>query len=278
MTTVGFRRWVSVLLGTSALLIAGCGRSSDEADPAEYLSGIVSIGVNTDLPGWSAYTNGIWDGFDIALGNWLGREIGFTPQYVSLKTDERMTRLTERSDIKLVIANFSITDERRKSIDFVGPYLTDSQGVMTLVGSPINARKDIENKTICVTHGSTNQQRLFDMKIEPSPENTLQRCVDRLRNHEGVDAISSDRVILDGFVAHDQKHDLRVVPNIRVGSERYGIGIRNNSPKLCEFLREKLAKFIDEEWDHIFRDKLPNASPEDRKPNSLDLNPCENPA
>jgi len=269
-------RWATVLLLACSALVAGCENIGEE-DPAKYLSGIVSIGVNTDLPGWSEYSNGVWDGFDIALGNWLGREIGFQPQYVPVTTNERITVLTEKSEIKLVIANFSITDGRRKQIDFVGPYLTDSQGIMTLVGSKITKREDIQNKTVCTVLGSTGQTRLFDMQIQSLPENTLGRCVDRLR-HPNVDAISDDRVLLDGFIAHDQGHDLQVVPNIRVGSERYGIGLRNNSPKLCEFLKAKLAKFIDEEWDHTFRDKLPNVSPEDRKPNSLELDPCEQPA
>jgi glutamate transport system substrate-binding protein len=270
-------RWAAALLLASAALVAGCGKSTSEEDPAKYLTGIVSIGVNTDLPGWSEYSNGVWDGFDIALGDWLGREIGFQPQYVPATTNARVSRLTEPTAIKLVIADFSITDDRRKQIDFVGPYVTDSQGIMTLADSKITKREDIQNKTICTAQGSTTQTRLFDMNIQSAPENSLQRCVERLRRHE-IDAVSSDRVILEGVVAHDPGHDLRVVPNIRVGSERYGIGLRNNRPKLCEFLKAKLAKFIDEQWDHLFRDKLPGVSPADRKPNSLELDPCEQPA
>jgi glutamate transport system substrate-binding protein len=270
------KRAVCALVLGCTTLVAGCGKS-EEAEPAKYLSGIVSIGVNTDLPGWSEYSNGVWEGFDIALGDWLGRELNFQPQYVPVTTNARVAALTESGEIKLVIADFSITDERRQVIDFVGPYITDSQGVMTLIGSKITKREDIRNKTICVAQGSTTQKRLFDMDIQPSPENTLQRCVDRLRAHQ-IDAVSSDRVILDGFVAHDAGHDLRVVPLIRVGSERYGIGLRNNHPKLCAYLRPKIAKFIDEEWDSFFRDKLPRVSAQDRKPNSQELDPCEQPS
>jgi glutamate transport system substrate-binding protein len=275
MSRIG--RWAGVLLATSVMVLAGCGEGDEEPDPATYLSGIVNIGVNTDLPGWSSYTNGIWDGFDIALGNWLGREVGFTPQYVNSTSDKRMSQLTEPSGVKLVIANFSITDERRKSVDFVGPYVSDSLGVLTLTDSPITQRGELAKKTVCTAYGSTTQLTLLDLHIVPTPENTLQRCIDRLRLRE-VDAVASDQVVLAGFAAHAPKRDLRVVPNIRVGSERYGIGLRNASPKLCEFLKQKLAKFIDEEWDQVFRDKLPGVSPADRKPDSQDLDPCEKPA
>ncbi|GAA1582524.1 hypothetical protein GCM10009828_003250 [Actinoplanes couchii] len=52
---------VAALAGTSA-----CGKE-EEVDPAAYLSGEVLIGINTDLPGWSEYSNGVWQGFDITL-------------------------------------------------------------------------------------------------------------------------------------------------------------------------------------------------------------------
>ncbi|GAA1582533.1 hypothetical protein [Actinoplanes couchii] len=85
-------------------------------------------------------------------------------------------------------------------------------------------------------------------------------------------------MVLEGFVSHDTVGDLRLVPGIRVGSERYGIGIHNNRPKLCEYLTRKLVKFVNEKWDQAFRDNLPNVSAADRKPNSAMLDPCEQPA
>ncbi|GAA2525718.1 glutamate-binding protein [Winogradskya humida] len=281
---MSFRRragWVRPLLAAALVITmtttAGCGDPEVEPDPAEYLSGEVLIGINTDLPGWSEYANGVWQGFDISLSNWLGEELGFQPRFVNLTTNERVTALQGAdSDVKLVISNFSINDKRRKDIDQVGPYLTDSQGLLTLKTSKIAKVEDIERKNICTALGSTTEQRLFGITINPLTENTLQRCMERLRAGE-ADAVSSDRVILEGFIAHDTAGDIRLVPGIRVGSERYGIGIRNDHPKLCAYLAKKLVKFINEEWDRTFKDNLPNVVPTDRKPNSAALDPCEQP-
>lgn len=279
-------RLLAAVLAATMALPAGCGRPPVEPDPARFLSGEVMIGINTDLPGWSEYSNGVWQGFDISLGNWLGEELGFRARYFNLTTNERVSALAKagadfsetgsNKNISLVISNFSINDKRRETIDMVGPYLTDSQGLLTLKDSPITKREDIAQKTICTAFGSTTERRLFDMQIQPAPENTLQRCIERLRARE-VDAISSDRVVLEGFIAHDDVGDLRLVPAVRVGSERYGIGIPNNRPKLCALLSEKLAKFINEEWDQKFEDNLPGVSSKDRKPNSAGLDPCEKP-
>jgi glutamate transport system substrate-binding protein len=256
--------------------LAGCPGADVEPEPSEYLSGEVLIGINTDLPGWSEYSNGVWQGFDIALGRWLGDELGFDVRYVNLTTNERISALEADGEIKLVISNFSITDNRRETIDMVGPYFTDSQGILTLKTKPIAGRKDLVDKSVCVPLGSTTELRLGDMTVVATPENTLQRCMERLRAGE-VDAVSSDRVILEGFIVHGGD-DLTLAQNIRVGSERYGIGIPNNRPKLCEYLRDKLSKFIDDKWDQTLRDALPGVDPKDRKPNSAALDPCEKPA
>jgi glutamate transport system substrate-binding protein len=271
------RPLLAAALVVTVTTTAGCGGPEPEPDPAQYLSGEVLVGINTDLPGWSEYSNGVWQGFDITLTNWLGEELGFRPRYVNLTTNERIKALQDAdTEVKLVISNFSINDKRRESIDQVGPYFTDSQGLLTLKTSAITQVEHIERKTICTALGSTTEQRLFGMTINPLPENTLQRCLERLRAGE-ADAVSSDRAVLEGFVAHDPVGDLTLVSAVRVGSERYGIGIRNNSPKLCAYLTKKLVKFINEKWDQTFKDNLPNVDPKDRKPNSAVLDPCEQP-
>lgn len=205
--------WVALF---ACLALTGCNARTPEPEPADYLSGTVPIGVNSDLPGWSLYRNGVWSGFDIALGNWLAGELGFTPQYVPITTDERLKVLKrEDSPVKLVISNFSITDVRRDEVDFAGPYLSDAQGLMTLTGSPIGTPADIEGRAVCVVLGSTGETRIFGAKINSRPENTLDRCVQRLRARE-VDAVSTDQVILEGLASYAS--DLRVVPGMRVAA------------------------------------------------------------
>jgi ABC-type amino acid transport substrate-binding protein len=272
---------VRPLLATALVItmttIAGCAEPETEPDPAEYLSGEVLVGINTDLPGWSEYSNGVWQGFDISLSNWLGEEVGFRPRYVNLTTDERQKALQDPdSNVKLVISNFSINDDRRKVVDQIGPYFTDSQGLMTLKTGKITKSEDLQRKPVCTAIGSTSQIRIPGITVIAMLENTLQRCLERMRAGEAA-AVSSDRVVLEGFIAHDTVGDLRLLSSFRLGSERYGVGIHNNRPKLCEYLTKKLVKFINEQWDQTFKDNLPNVVPTDRKPNSAALDPCEQP-
>jgi glutamate transport system substrate-binding protein len=239
----------------------------------------VDIGVNIDLPGWSDYPNGVYLGFDIDLANWLAQEIGFRPRFIGVTTGERMSVLggsedqsaTKPASVKLVISNFSITDKRRGTIDFAGPYFADKQGALTLADSPLKSTGDLKDQRICASQGSTNEFRISEWDATGAPERTLRRCMELLREGK-VPAVTSDQVILEAFVQHEPGLRMLTGP---IGTELYGIGIPNNRPKLCEFLTDKLRKFIDLRWDQAFSANLTGLSPQDRKPRSDRLTRCE---
>lgn len=269
---------VSVML----LAMPGCsGGNADQDDPDDYFSGVLQVGVNTDIPGWSDLNNGVWQGFDIAVSEFLGAELGFRPQFVPLTTEERMTRLIETSraesgeaPIDMVVSNFSMTDERRVEIDLAGPYFEDKQSALVLAKSPLQRTEELKGRRVCISQGSTNEVRIPLLQAVGVPERTLERCIEQLRAGTVV-AVSSDLAILESFAGHQA--GLRVLGG-PLGSERYGVGLPNNRPKLCEAVREALAKFVKERWDQVFTDNLPGISRRDRKPNADALTPCEQPS
>jgi ABC-type amino acid transport substrate-binding protein len=144
---------------------------------------------------------------------------------------------------------------------------------MTLAGAGIKEMRQLHSKPVCVTFGSTTEIVIGGTPVLARPENTHRRCVQRLREGQ-VSAVSSDLSILEAFVNEEQ--GLELTP-IQASRERYGIGLPDNRPRLCEFLKEKLVKFIDEAWEQKLKDALPGVSGKDRKPNSDALDTCETP-
>lgn len=276
----GTARLISLVVTVALAGAAAACTADEEPDPEESLRGLVNVGVNTDVPGFSEYTpGGVWQGFDISLIRWLAEDIGFTPQFVPMTVEERMTKLIEASKepktaaVSMVVANFSMDDGRRKFIDMVGPYFLDAQGFLTSSGSRLETLTDFDDKLVCVTRGSTNEGRIPETRAIAVPAATLTQCVQDLKENK-VKGISSDIVLLEGL--RHQHEDLRLT-GIRFGSELYGIGIPNGRPKLCEFLKIRLKRFIDNEWEQKIKDNLAYIQTGDRKPNSDALTPCENP-
>jgi glutamate transport system substrate-binding protein len=182
--------------------------------------------------------------------------------------------------VDLVVDVYSITDERRKSVLFAGPYLITQQGVMVRAGDRrIRNLAQLDGKSVCTPAGSTSREQLTEggMKdrVVVIEELGMRECVDSLLAGE-VDAVSADQLILYGFARADRGH-LSVVPALRFGAhERYGIGLRRGEVARCEALTGMIKDFIvNGEWDRFFEANfgdLPRRA--DYKPDVDRLDPC----
>lgn len=103
-------------------------------------------------------TTGERSGFEIEIAEALGKELGYSEDRIEWITIEnlpdRLSILGEgRAD--MVVASFSMTEEREKFVDFGGPYMLVPQAVMVRS----NREKRIERSVTCavLTYGSVRQ-------------------------------------------------------------------------------------------------------------------------
>jgi glutamate transport system substrate-binding protein len=100
-------------------------------------SGDITIGVKYDQPGigFKGATDDMPKGFDPEIGKILAGSLGIAPEDITWKetiSDNREPFLQE-GEVDLVIASYSITDERRQVVGQAGPYYVTGQQL--LVGS-----------------------------------------------------------------------------------------------------------------------------------------------
>ncbi|MFI0451710.1 substrate-binding periplasmic protein [Actinomadura sp. 6N118] len=238
-----------------------------EPDPRDYLSGTVKVGVNLeDYPGWSTMRNNTRVGFDIALVEFLASHFKFTPEYIPLSLSERLGQLrgSRKGDVKLVVANFSMTPDREQSIDFAGPYFLDTQKFFTW--DPVKRLEDIPPEKVCVPNGTTGHERLEKLGWKPIYEPSLAKCLNKFLSKADPDmAVSTDAAILE---ANAKAKGIDPPGSLSLGVEKYGIGIPNNRPKLCKKLNEAIEEFVLRQWDITFRAHLNGLSPDNRRPTS----------
>lgn len=231
--------------------------ASDWAAPKSLV-----IGAKIDQPGfnWFDKSAHAYAGFEKELADFLGEKIGFEPTFIDVTSEDREKKLTE-GPAQLVIATYSITDERKEVIDFAGPYLKTRQGLLVRADdTEIKEAKDTAHKQICTVRGSTSK---------PGKDNPLDKdavingdykdydaCVEQLRNGN-VDGVWTDRAILFGFAR--RYPDTRVVDKINVGKyQLYGIGLPKHNKPMCEALKEALKAFVKDEWLSHFTERFPN--------------------
>jgi glutamate transport system substrate-binding protein len=213
-----------------------------------------------------------YSGFDIDLVKWLGKELGFTPVFVELKTKERIDRLVS-GDVRLVVANFSITEERKNTIAFAGPYFYDHEGLFAWKGVATTV-EDVRGKTICVPKSSTSETRLSE-NYHVITEDRIEQCFDKLSNTDDPTLfVSTDRSILQAYASHRglSKFSTDLIAKER---EEYGIGLRKDDRDLCKRLTERLREYLRSQWDSAYAANLQGVSDQqEHKPDSSMVQDC----
>jgi glutamate transport system substrate-binding protein len=271
------------LLGAPAL--TACGDEDDDRQRIELTGtperlaeqGTIRIGVKYDQPGVGLRPPGADapEGFDIEIGRIVADRLGMDEAditWVEAVSDSR-EQLLESGSFDLVIASYSITDERRELVGQAGPYFTTGQQLLvrTEDEDTITGPEDLAGLQVCSVTGSTSLDRVeADYDADPVGYSTYSECVDRLRKDE-IDAVTTDGAILLGYVAERPK--LFSVVGEPFSEERYGIGYPKDDEGMCEFLTEVLeAAFDDGTWAAAFESTLGRAGVETPEPPELE--PC----
>ena len=246
--------------------------------PAELAeAGAVRIGVKYDQPGVGLRPPGADapEGFDIEIGRIIADRLGIDEVDITWveAVSESREQLLESGSFDLVIASYSITDERRERVGQAGPYFTTGQQLLvrTEDEDTITGPDDLAGLQVCSVTGSTSLDRVeAEYDADPVGFSTYSECVDRLRKDE-IDAVTTDGAILLGYVA--ERPELFSVVGEPFSEERYGIGYPKDDEGMCEFLTEVLeAAFDDGTWAAAFESTLGRAGVETPEPPELE--PC----
>ena len=155
-----------VLAGVTLISVAACGNgpdpaaggsSSQQGQTVEQIkkTGKIRIATFGDLPPYGYVKNdGTRAGYDVALGNQIGKDLGVKVDWVQVNADGRVDSL--KSDkVDLVLANFTVTDERKQVVDFADPYMKVSIGVVSPDSTKITSADQLKGKQLAVTKGTT---------------------------------------------------------------------------------------------------------------------------
>lgn len=170
------KKLVSLLLtaGLAVSLLAGCGSSSESVDTAKTEettetgsasvyrtldeikeSGKITIGVFSDKnPFGYVDENGEYQGYDVYFADRLAKDLGVEVEYVSTEPASRVEYL-KTGKVDVILANFTVTDERAESVDFCLPYMKVALGVVSPDSALITAPEDLNGKTLIVAKGTT---------------------------------------------------------------------------------------------------------------------------
>lgn len=124
-------------------------------------SGTVNIGVFSDKsPFGYVDENGEYQGYDVYLGNRIGKDLGVKINYVSTEAANRIEYL-QTGKVDIILANFTVTEERAQEVDFALPYMNVALGVVSPEDAVVNSLDEIgADDEVIVISGTTAETYL----------------------------------------------------------------------------------------------------------------------
>ncbi|WP_374720535.1 transporter substrate-binding domain-containing protein [Parageobacillus toebii] len=270
-----WKMWITLALIAllSITALAGCSSESstsnkgDGAKSAETSGGtntlekikkrgklVVGVKYDLNLFGLKNPETGKVEGFDIDIAKGLAKKILGDENKIELKEVTSKTRIPmlNNGEIDAIIATMTITEERKKEVDFSDVYFMAGQSLLVKKDSKINSVKDLKKgMTVLTAKGSTSAQNI--RKVAPEV-NVLEfenyaEAFTALKAGQG-DALTTDNALLWGMAKQD--------PNYRVldetfTEEPYGIAVRKGDKELLQVINEYLKEIKENgEYDKIY--------------------------
>lgn len=239
----------------AALSLAACA-SNDGTSNAGFRtvdeikkSGEITIGVFSDKnPFGYVDNNGEYQGYDVYYAKRIAQDLGVELKLVPVEAASRVEFL-ETGKVDIILANFTVTEERAQKVDFALPYMKVALGVVSPESAPINDVSELNGKTLIVVKGTTAETYF----TENCPEVKLQKydeyneAYSALQDGRG-DAFSTDNTeVLAWAMAN---------PGFTVGVESLGSldaiagAVTKGNTTLLNWMNDEIKALADEQFFH----------------------------
>lgn len=231
----------AALGAVAVLLLPAC---SAEREESLVDADSLTIGVKDDQPGLGLQVDGELVGFDVDVAHYIAAHLGVEDvELVGVTSAEREEKLIS-GEVDMVVATYSITPARKTQVTFGGPYYVAKQDILVRAQEDeVDGVRDLEGRSLCQGAGSNSAFRITDGLgidvLELQEAETYSVCIERL-SEGSVDAVSTDNLILAGFLAEDPD-SFRFVNN-PFTDEKYGVGLPHGDVAACEAVNKAVSE------------------------------------
>lgn len=221
-------------------------------------AGVLKVGCKIDVPsfGLQNTATGEYEGVEIDLAYEIAGKIfdctaaeAKEKKLVAFQGVTAKTRggLLDSGEIDLVIATFTVTEERKESWNFSTPYYTDAVGLMVLKDSRIQSINDLDGKIIGVSQGSITKDG-FEAYIKETGINVTPvfeefdgyPALSTALSTKNIDVFAVDRAILAGY-----SDDSTMILEDRFAEQDYGVASALSNKELAETVDGVVKDLVD---------------------------------
>lgn len=212
-------------------------------------SGEVTIGVFSDKNPFGYVDNtGKYQGYDVYFAERIAQDLGVELKLVPVEAASRVEFL-ETAKVDIILANFTVTDERKEKVDFALPYMKVALGVVSPDSAIIKSAEELNGKTLIVVKGTTAEtfftENYPDVKLQKYDE--YNEAYSALQDGRG-DAFSTDNTEVLAWAKSN--------PGFTVGVETLGStdaiapAVTKSNETLLNWLNDEIKALGEEQFFH----------------------------
>lgn len=261
------KRFIVLILALTLIAFAftGCAGDSDQLDNNESNdqttqgtarsleeikeSGKIVIGVFSDKkPFGYVDENGEYQGYDVYFGNRIAEDLGVEVEYVPVEAASRVEYLVT-AKVDIILANFTLTEERAEKVDFALPYMKVALGVVSPDNALITNADQLNGKTLIVAKGTTADTYFTENypDVELLKFDQYSEAYGALLDGRG-DALSTDNTEVLAWAIENQGYTVGVES---LGSlDSIAPAVQKGNTELLNWINDEIKSLADEQFFH----------------------------
>ncbi len=259
-----FKKFIAVLVVTAVVVggLAGCSSSSSEKKDSTASTtgtieaikerGTIRIGVFSDkAPFGYVDSSGENQGFDVYIAKRFAKDLLGDESKVEFVLVDAASRVAylESNKVDIIMANFTVTEDRKQKVDFANPYMQVSLGIVSPDSALITSVDQLKGKKAIVAKGTTAETFLTEKypDIELVKYEQYSEIFQALKDGRG-DAIVNDNTEVIAWAKENPGFTVGVAT--LGGQDTIAPAVAKGNTELLEWINEELTTLGKENFIH----------------------------
>ncbi|MFF8196036.1 transporter substrate-binding domain-containing protein [Streptomyces bobili] len=233
------------------MLVTACTSSDDGGSGSKTAAGgveLVKAGQLTTCthlpyPPFQSEIDGKVQGFDVSLIDLVAEDLGVKQEILDTPFENFKTgAFLNSGECDLAAAGMTITEERKKNVDFSDPYFDATQAVLVNKDAGVNSLAEIKSKKVKIgaQAQTTGEDYVVKQGFDPVSFESSDAVLNGLRTGQ-VKAVVIDYPVVQGWLKNKADADaFEIVDNLNTG-EQYGFTVKKGNTELVAAINKAIA-------------------------------------
>lgn len=247
-------KWLLFIVAASVLVLSACGGTSSNKGASQNANGdklqqiqgngSMTIGImGTYAPYNFMGKDKQYTGFDVDIATEIAKRMNVKPKFVAQEFSGLIPGL-QKGKFDVLVSQVTITDERKKAIDFSDPYITNEvKAIVKADNTDIKSTADFKGKTIGVGLGTNDETYLRNDLVPKVGDFKINTYDDVITTLKDLDAGRIDATINNVFalkpIVEQNGYKIKAVGD-PIKSDKAAVAVKKGNPQLVDAINKAL--------------------------------------